>query len=107
MSGEYDYEKILKALTTKHGKPMHVDSLAADTGLSNAQVSRGVHAARAKGFQVLSPKKGWYLYQGDGKSSPVSTPTPTIMDIIGKAKSGAWITRDEHGTLYLASPLDV
>lgn len=105
-------EKVVDALTRANGKTLTTSEIMALTGLSYKQVAAGVSAARRdRNVPVLSNGRGAYLIIPTGKPTPEvipdDSPAPSLMEYVGRAKSGSLIVRDEAGRLYLATPVDL
>jgi hypothetical protein len=101
---------ILKVLTDLHGKPVHCDTIVARTDLSPVQVKAGMNHMIKDGLpvEVIQPANVWIFRPdpAETESTAPSNRTGELWEVIGHAKSGAIILRDENGTLYRATEME-
>jgi hypothetical protein len=102
---------ILKVLADLAGKPVHIDTIVQRTNLKPVQVKAGMNLAIKDGLpiKVIQPANVWVFNPEPEAPTESNTPanrTGEVWEVIGHAKSGAPLLRDENGTLYRATEVE-
>lgn len=125
--GKTHVDEIIRMLADANGRPVHVDTIAAQLGLGRHQVQKAIVSARTRGNENLEivVKGRSYRWGGgqtaareeasDEKVEPQAPAAPArpetaigdemVFELVGKTRSRL-IIKDEHGKLYEARELD-
>lgn len=87
---------------------LHYTDIETATGFSNPQVMSAIAHLRKQGRSIVSPLKGWYVYDGDdcttnGVAPVTARSTAKIIDVLADGRP--LLTID--GRLFVAAELDI
>lgn len=98
--------KVYEALRLYTNQEVTYNELAGETGLTVHQITQAIRRLkhqRKLNIETVLPRVS-VRYNGPKPASTPEPPKPTapLFEFIGQRKSGAYILRDESGTLYEA-----